>query len=152
MKKYFLVILISIVIGFFLSYFILTRYSDFKGIGVYNEGNEYYLLEYGSYNSKEELENKAIDLENYVYRVANGKYYMYIAISKNYDNILKMQKYYKNKNCVTEIKNFFISNKTFNEVIENLDNILVNSDDEVVINEIINQGLNKYEEVILNGS
>ena len=77
---------------------------------------------------------------------------MYIGITKNKNNASKMQKYYKNKNYETEVKTFFISNKKFNEIIDNLDNILINSNDEVVINEIINQGINKYEEVILSGS
>ena len=45
-----------------------------------------------------------------------------------------------------------INNNKFKASIVNLDNILVNSSDEVVVNEIINQGLNKYEEIILNGS
>ena len=75
-----------------------------------------------------------------------------IGITKNKDNASKMQEYYKNKNYETEVKTFFISNEKFNEIISNLDSILINSNDEVVINEIINQGLNKYEEVILSGS
>ena len=98
------------------------------------------------------MEKNAINLENYVYRKDNNKYYMYVGITKNKDNATKMKKYYESKSLNVEEKTFYISNKKFNESIENLDNILVNSNDEVVINEIINQGLNKYEEIILNGS
>lgn len=152
MKKYLTTIMISLVIGFFLSYFLLKQYNGYNGIAVYNEGYEYYFLEYGKYESKQELETSAINLENYVYRKDGNLYYMYIGITKNKNNASKMQKYYKNKNYETEVKTFFISNKKFNEIIDNLDNILINSNDEVVINEIINQGINKYEEVILSGS
>lgn len=152
MKKYFLTISISVIIGFFLSIFLLNQYKDYNGIKVYNEGEEYIFLELGTYNSSEEMEKNAINLENYVYRKDNNKYYMYVGITKNKDNATKMKKYYESKSLNVEEKIFYISNKKFNESIENLDNILVNSNDEVVINEIINQGLNKYEEIILNGS
>lgn len=152
MKKYLMTIMISLIIGFFLSYFFLKQYNDYNGIAVYNEGYEYYFLEYGTYKTKQELETNAINLENYVYRKDGELYYMYIGITKNKENAVKMQEYYRNKNYETEVKTFFISNKKFNEIIDNLDNILVNSNDEVVVNEIINQGLNKYEEVILSGS
>ena len=152
MKKYLTTIMISLIIGFFLSYFLLKQYNDYKGIAVYNDGYEYYFIEYGTYKTKQELETSAINLENYVYRLDNDIYYMYVGITKNKDNASKIQEYYKNKNYKTELKTFFISNEKFNEIISNLDSILINSNDEVVINEIINQGLNKYEEVILSGS
>lgn len=152
MKKYFLTISISLIIGFFLSFFLLNQYKDYTGIAVYNEGEEYIFLKLGTYNSKEEMESNAINLENYVYRKDDDKYSMYVGITKNKDNAVKMKNYYESKNLNVEEKNFYISNKKFNESIENLDNILINSNDEVVINEIINQGLNKYEEIILNGS
>lgn len=151
MKKNLLIILISIIIGFFLSSFLLRQYGDYEGITVYNEGEEYYFLELGTYKNKEEMDNSAINLENYIYRKENDLYYMYIGITKNKENVEKMQKYFNNKNYQTEVKTFFITSKKFRQSIENLDNILINSNDEVVINEIINQGLNKYEEVILNG-
>lgn len=152
MKKYFLTISISLIIGFFLSFFLLNQYKDYTGIAVYNEGEEYIFLKLGTYNSKEEMESNAINLENYVYRKDDDKYSMYVGITKNKDNAVKMKNYYESKNLNVEEKTFYISNKKFNESIENLDNILINSNDEVVINEIINQGLNKYEEIILNGS
>lgn len=152
MKKYFLTISISLIIGFFLSFFLLNQYKDYTGIAVYNEGEEYIFLKLGTYNSKEEMESNAINLENYVYRKDDDKYSMYVGITKNKDNAVKMKNYYESKKLNVEEKTFYISNKKFNESIENLDNILINSNDEVVINEIINQGLNKYEEIILNGS
>lgn len=152
MKKNIKAILISLVIGFFLSYFILTRYKSFKGITVSNIGEEYYFLANGKYSSKEQMEEAGIDLENYVYRKDGVNYYMYVGITKNKDNAEKIKKYYGSKNISIEIKEFYISNKRFSEAISNLDNILINTTDEVVITEIINQGLDKYEEIILNGS
>ena len=152
MKKYITLIIISIIIGFFLSYFVLTKYKNFNGVSVYKDADEYYFLQYGEYNTKEELENIAINLENYVYRKEDDKYYMYIGITRNKENISKIKNYYKNKNIILEEKVFYISSNKFKETIDNLDNILSVSTDDIVINEIINQGLNKYEEIVLNGS
>ena len=117
-----------------------------------SNGDEYYFLLLGKYSSKEEMEEAGVNLENYVYRKDGINYYMYVGITKNKENAEKMKKYYNSKNIESSIKEFYISNKSFSEAIDNLDNILINSDDEVVITEIINQGLNKYEEIILNGS
>ena len=152
MKKYITLIIIAIIIGFFLSYFVLTKYKNFNGVSVYKDADEYYFLQYGEYNTKEELENIAINLENYVYRKEDDKYYMYIGITRNKENISKIKNYYKNKNINLEEKVFYISGNKFKETIDNLDNILSVSTDDIVINEIINQGLNKYEEIVLNGS
>ena len=152
MKKYFKAILVSLIIGFFLSYFFLSQYKDFKGITVSAEDEEYFFLSFGKYSSKEEMENSGVNLENYVYRKDGIYYYMYVGITKNKDNAEKMKKYYEGKSINVEIKDFYISSNKFSEAIDNLDNILINSNDEVVVTEIINQGLNKYEEIILNGS
>ena len=98
------------------------------------------------------MEKNSINLENYIYRKEDNKYYMYVGITKNKDNLKKMKNYFNNKNIDTNSKKFYISSTKFSESINNLDNILINSDDEIVINEIINQGLTKYEEIILNGN
>ena len=152
MKKYIHAMLLSLVIGFFLSYFIFKQYKGFNGITVYKEGDEYFFLQQGIYDSKEEMEKNSINLENYIYRKEDDKFYMYVGITKNRDNVQKMIEYYKNKNIEVSMKQFYISSNKYKEIITNLDNILINSNDEVVINEIINQGLSKYEEIILNGS
>ena len=136
--KYIRAMLLSLIIGFFLSYFIFKQYKNYNGIAVYKEGDEYFFLENGVYNLKNDMEKNSINLENYIYRKK--------------DNLTKMTNYFKNKSIDTSVKKFYISSTKFSESINNLDNILINSDDEIVINEIINQGLTKYEEIILNGN
>lgn len=150
--KYMRAMLLSLVIGFFLSFFVFKQYKNYNGVTVYKEGDEYFFLERGIYDSKSDMEKNSINLENYIYRKEADKYYMYVGITKNKDNLAKITKYFKNKNIDVTEKKFYISSAKFSESINNLDNILINSDDEIVINEIINQGLNKYEEIILNGS
>lgn len=150
MKKYFITIIVSLVIGFFLSYFVITEYADKKGVTVYKEGQMLYFFKYNEFNSKEEMDKGTINLESYVYQNDDGKYKVYIAITKNENNIDKIKKYYSDYNL--EVEKYFISNTDYIKSIENLDNILINTDDQTVIGEIIIQGLNNYEEVVLNVS
>lgn len=150
MKKYFITILVSLGIGFFLSYFVLTEYKDNKGISVYKEGQLLYFFRYNTFNSKEEMEANTINLENYIYKEIEGKYNVYIAITKNEQNVDKIKNYYKN--YALTVENFYISNDKYVTSVENLDNILINTDDQTVIGEIVNQQLSNYEEIVLNGS
>ena len=66
--KYIRAMLLSLIIGFFLSYFIFKQYKNYNGIAVYKEGDEYFFLENGVYNLKNDMEKNSINLENYIYR------------------------------------------------------------------------------------
>ena len=54
--KYIRAMLLSLIIGFFLSYFIFKQYKNYNGIAVYKEGDEYFFLENGVYNLKNDME------------------------------------------------------------------------------------------------
>ncbi len=144
MKKYFMLIMVSIIVGFLLSFFVINQYKDGKGITVYKEGEELSFFKYGEYKSKEEMENDTITLENYIYKKDNDIYKVYIALTKNKDNIGKIKKYYDKYNL--DVETFYIVDTDLIKKIENLDNILMTSNDNTVIGEIINQGLKCYEE------
>lgn len=148
MKKYFMLIIVSLIIGFFLSYFVLHEYTDTSAISVYKEGEQLYFFKYGEFNSKEEMEANTINLENYVYQKNNNVYKVYIAICKNENNVEKIKKYYGDK--IESVETFYISNDKFIANINNLDNILINTDDNTVIGEVINQQLSSYDEVVVN--
>ena len=148
MKKYFILIVISLIIGFFLSIFVINQYSDNKGIVVYKEGHELYFFKYGEFKSKEEMENNTINLENYIYKNDADIYKVYIAITKNADNVDKIKKYYSKYSL--EVEKFYISNDKFVKKIDDLDNILKSTGDEMTIGEIISQELSSYDEVVIN--
>lgn len=150
MKKYFILIMISIIIGFLLSFFVINQYQDNRGIALYKEGEELFFFKYGEFKSKEEMENSTISLENYIYKKDNGVYKVYIALTKNKDNIGKIKKYYDKYDL--EVENFYIVDSNLIKKIENLDNILVSSNDDMVIGEIISQGLKCYEEDVSHDS
>ena len=151
MKKYLLTFLIALVIGFFLSNFFLKQYEDFDGIKVSNKGESLYFIQYGTFSSLEDLEENTINLQNYVYNKDDNLYYVYVGITKDKENALKIVNYFKDLGYETTIKEFGITNKDFLNEIVNYDEILKNTNDVTAISSIINQVLMKYEEVVING-
>ena len=152
MKKYLLTIIISLLVGFLLSNFLLKQYDDYKGITVYKEGEMLYFIEYGVFNDYNEMDKNTINLENYIYQINNNKYYVYIGITKSNEVLDKINNYFKSLGYDIQTKEFYITNNKFVSAIENYDAVLLLTDDKVVMGEVISQGLNSYEEVVINES
>ena len=121
MKKYFLSIFIALIVGFFLAKTFL------------------------------EMEKKTLSLTNYIYRENNGQYDVYIGITKDADNLIKMNNYFSSIGYHTITEEFLVTNPTFLKSLQNYDMILQGTDDGVVISSISSQILEKYEEYV-NGS
>lgn len=150
MKKYLLTIIISLIVGFFLSNFLLKQYDDYNGITVYKEGEMLYFVEYGVYSNINEMEANTINLENYIYQIDNSQYHVYIGITKSDEVVNKMTNYFKSLGYDTTVKEFYITNDKFVSSIDNYDVVLISTDDNTVIGEVISQGLNTYEEVVIS--
>lgn len=151
MKKYIFTFLMAIVIGFFLSYFFLKQYDSYTGIKVSGIGEDLYFIQYGVFSSVESMEKETITLENYVYNIDEGMYYVYVGITKNNENANKIMSYYKSLGYNTIIKQYQVSNDDFLDELINYDNILSSTEDKTVIASLINQVLIKYEEVVISG-
>ena len=152
MKKYFVTILMAIIVGFFLAYFFIKQYDDYKGIGVSSSTEELYFIQYGVFSNKESLEENTISLGNYIYNVEDDKYYVFIGITAIEDNAKKISDYYKTLGYETIIKKYQISNKDFIEQLKTYDEVIKETQDKTALSSVINQVLIKYEEVVINGS
>lgn len=152
MKKYLLTIVISLMVGFFLSKFLLEQYDNYNGVAVYNEGEMLYFIQYGVFSDYDNMEANTINLENYIYQIDDNKYYVYIGITKNSDNVEKMKNYFTNLGYDPIVKQFYITNQKFIAAVDNYDKVLSTTNDSTVISEIISQGLNSYEEVVISES
>ena len=151
MKKYLFTFFIAIVIGFFLSYFFIRQYDNYTGIKVSGTGTSLYFIQYGVFSSIDSMEKETIALENYVYNINDGMYYVYIGITANSSNADKIVNHYKDLGYQTIIKKYEISNTKFLEELTNYDNLLLATSDKTVIASLINQVLGKYEEVVISG-
>lgn len=152
MKKYVLSILMALIIGAICGNFVLKQYHSYDGIKfTSSEGEMLYFIRYGIFESEKEMEKNTISLVNYVYNVIDNKYYVYIGITKDSDNLIKLSNYYNSKGYQIYTEEFLVTNEMFLEELVNYDNILANTDDEVVISSISSSVLEKYEELV-NGS
>lgn len=152
MKKYIFSILVALSVGFVCGKIFLEQYDAYDGIRFTSNGGEsLYFIRYGTYDSVEEMEKDTLSLVNYVYNIIDDKYYVYIGITRSHDNLIKLNNYYSLLGYKTITEEFLVTNRTFLEELENYDNILFNTEDEVVISSISSLVLEKYE-VIVNGS
>lgn len=151
MRKYLFTFLIAIVTGFFLSYIFINQYNDFNGIKVSGTGESVYFIQYGVFSNLESMEKETITLTNYIYSKIDDMYYVYVGITKNSDNANKIVGYYKNLGYETIIKKYEITNNSFLQIIENYDEVLLETNDSTTIASLINQVLIEYEKEEING-
>ena len=152
MKQYIFTFVVALIIGFFLCNFFIKQYNDYNGIRVSNSGYELYFIEYGSYDTINDMEKNTINLENYIYNEYDNKYYVYIGITELEENAKKIVNHYKKLGYETSIKKFGITNKEFMNIIKNYDDLIKSIDDDTAFSSLISQMLTKYEEVVIHGS
>ena len=152
MKKYLFTFISALIIGFFLCNIFLKQYGGLNIIKVSNSGEKLYFIQYGVFSSLDSLEKNTINLQSYVYNEQDGLYYVYVGITGKKENAEKIVKHYKDLGYDAFIKEFGITNKKFLNILENYDQVLESTNDDIAISSIINQILSKYEEVVISGN
>ena len=146
MKKYLISIIVSLLVGFLLSFYMLKEYEKTDIFPVFNESETAYLIQQGVYSSMESMQENTAHLTDYIYSVIDDMYYVYIGISLDSSNVNKLQEYYKNKDINTIIKTTTLTDQEFIEILRQYDMVLNNTSDEETIKEICKQVLSKYKE------
>ena len=146
MKKYLLTIIVSLLVGFLLSFYMLKEYEKTDIFFVFYESETAYLIQQGVYSSMESMQENTAHLTDYIYSVIDDMYYVYIGISLDSSNVNKLQEYYKNKDINTIIKTTTLTDQEFIETLRQYDMVLNNTSDEETIKEICKQVLSKYKE------
>lgn len=151
MKQYLLTFVIALIIGFFLNYFFINQYDDYKGIKVSNIGEELFFIQYGVFSSIKSMEENTISLENYIYNTIEDKYHVYVGITKEESIANKIVEYYKKLGYETIIKKYSVTNKKFIDELKKYDDVIKDTTDNTAISSITSQVLTKYEEVVISG-
>lgn len=152
MKKSIIPIIFALLVGFFMTKYVLDNYNNKEElIPTFIESENLYFIQQGVYSSYESLKENLIDFDNYIYTIINSKYYAFIGITSNLENVDILKDYYKSLGYITYVKEFKVSNKEFLAAIKNYDNVLSYETNEIVLKTLINQVLKKYKEVVLNG-
>lgn len=146
MKKYLLTIIVSLLVGFLLSFYMLKEYEKTDIFPTFSESETAYLIQQGVYSSMESMQENTSHLTDYIYSVIDNMYYVYIGISLDSSNVNKIQEYYKSKDIDTIVKTTTLTDQEFIEVLKQYDMVLNNTDDEETIKEICKQVLSKYKE------
>ena len=115
-----------------------------------NKKDNTYVLELGSYDTKESLTYDTRDINDFIILKENNKFLAVVGLSKNKENLEKVSKLYNNLGYNLFIRPKNITNKAFNTNLEQFDKLLreAKREDEIrTINSVI---LSSYEELIIN--
>lgn len=143
MKNKLVVALIFIISGIVVGNNLYNK-VDFKLLKTFKENNDFYLLQLGIYDTKEMMQRDTRNINPKVYEVKNNKYYVYVGISSNINNIDKIKGIYKDEELTTKVINIkdeeFINNlRQFDILIDN-----TNDKDEILtIEEVVLSSFNK---------
>lgn len=116
----------------------------------YAKENNVYYLQYGVYTSVDTMQKNAYQLDNYIYERIDNKYYVYVGITSSSSNANKIKSLYKEKNIELYIKDSYISNPDFLNLLTQYDILLsdaINETDIISVNNVI---LTDYQELIIN--
>lgn len=143
--------LLCLVLGILMGKFMLDQYSlKEEEVKVAKTNNTVYFIEAGIYSSKEEMEEKITNVEHYIYREEDGKYYSYVGMTLKSGNIDKLKEYFKNIGYEINVREFTLDEIAFLEVLQQYDLMLEGTDDANTISAICSQVLSKYEEIVLS--
>lgn len=150
--KYLKPVLLCIIIGFLMGLFLYSGYEKNSSLlPVLKEGSTLQFLKVGVYDSEADMEKNVSKIANYIYLVKDEKYTVYIGITSTSENFKKIQEYYQTLGYVTSKESFYVGDKKFLEALKTYDQMLSNTNDKSVIENIINGTLTKYEEFVTNG-
>ena len=100
-----------------------------------SDGN-LYLLQYGSYISRDVMEENVKKLDDYFMYEDDDKYYVFLGAYTDLSIAKKVSKILDNKGIYTYIKNDYLGNSEVISKINTLEKSITEEDDEEKINEI----------------
>ncbi|MDD3341144.1 MAG: hypothetical protein PHN72_02965 [Bacilli bacterium] len=149
--KYIKPVFLCMIVGIFLGLFLYGGYENRESlIPTFQEKEKLYFLKVGVYDTAELMEKGAANLSNYIYLQKEQKFHLYVAITKEKENVAKIKEYYSSLGYIVNEEEFTENNKEFISVLKTYDEMLQKTNDKTVIQNIVNGVLSKYEE--LNGN
>ena len=148
MKKYLFPVTVSLVLGIFMAYFIIRQYENMPALAVSSEAESLYYIQKGAYGDIDSMNEDMKDFSHYIYNTENNSFCVYIGITTNKENALKIMDYYKSLGYETTIVEKITDNKNFINILKQYDELLLKTDDSESIKTICNQVLAKFEELV----
>ena len=139
LKKIFIPIFLSVICGSICGRLLFSIYEEKASDTL--SSNVIYMLIDSSYDDYDSM--KASSLGNYIYYEDNGKYNAVIGITKNKENIKKIEKIY---NKELNIKEYLLSDKDIINKINEYDKEIESSKDDAEIKKVVLEMLELYKE------
>lgn len=140
MKGFLVPLVVSMIFGFICGKLVYSVYGE----DVENRlsSSKIYLIENGAYLTYDNMreENNG---NNYVYYKDENGYKTVVGITKNLDNIDKIQSLYSDK---VNVEEYYISNDMMTDKQDEYDLLLSNTDDLYEVREVVDNILNLYKE------
>lgn len=135
-KNIIIVITLGILTGYLFGHLIYQNYDGLE----YQEfdGNIYY-VQYGVYTNNEAALENAKNLDNYIIKETDEKYYIYLGITTSYNTALKIQDLYKEKDIYTYIRSDYVENSETLTMLKEYDSRLDESNEEEDIQSVIKE-------------
>lgn len=145
-------VVFAVLVGFLMGKFMLNQYnSEYELAPVFNQNSDrYYFLNQGEYETFEDMEKNMMNFDYYIYEENNGKFMTYVGITKDYDNMMKIQGYFTNAGYNIYVKEVNFNNDAFSILVDQYDQMLRETEDNQTIKGVCSQVLAKYEELVVN--
>ena len=144
MKKYIVLTVVSVLLSYLMAKIIFMEYKSDKVVALSASGDKYYFLQLGVYSSYDSMLDNSIKLSNYIYTEDDNKYYVFTCISKNIENMNKMESYYKDLGFDTYVKEFILDDNELSNTVSKVDLLL--SETTEGIGELCKKSIEKYKE------
>ena len=144
MKKYIVLTVVSVLLSYLMAKIIFMEYKSDKVVALSASGDKYYFLQLGVYSSYDSMLDNSIKLSNYIYTEDDDKYYVFTCISKDIDNMNKMESYYKELGFDTYVKEFILDDNELSNTVSKVDLLL--SETTEGISELCKKSIEKYKE------
>lgn len=144
-------VVFAVIVGFLMGKFMLNQYnSEYELAPVFNQNSDkYYFLRQGEYESFEDMEQNMMGFDYYIYDEKDNKFITYVGITKDYDNMIKIQGYFTNAGYTIYVDEINFKNEAFSVLIDQYDQMLRETEDNLTIKGICTQVLAKYEELVI---
>lgn len=147
-KSFFITMVVAIFLGAVLGNFLFEQYK-LEDKSVVREVNSIYFVMEGSYGTLEQAKKATKDIEVKLITKEDANYVVYLAITRNNDNLEKLEKIYNDLKINTTIKKMSIDDEEFLATLEQMDLLIdkTTSQDEILaVNEVV---LANYQEFVL---
>ena len=143
MKKYLVLTILSLCLGYLMARFIFRIYDSDQTLAMSSNVSKYYFISVGEYGNLDDMQSSNTKLGKYIYINEDNIYYVYTCITKDNKLISKIEEYYSELGYSVGVKEYVLSDNDLNDTILGTDMLLKESNE---IKEICRQSLLKYKE------